>query len=322
MAIADSGVYRQLSEGGVRMLEPVCGPCVGMGQAPPSGANSLRTMNRNFPGRSGTPDDSVYLCSPAVAAVSLLTGKIEDPREYGEPPELLPMPELRPYVEDVHIFEPADESEAEQIEIPRGPNIKPPPKHEPMPDELKLRVATVQPDNISTGDLAPDGVEVMALRSNIPAIAEFTLRHRDPDFRKRLKEWGSGMIVGGRNYGQGSSREHAALAPLFLGVKAVVAKSFARIHRRNLVAQGIVALTFSDESDYDKAEVGQTWVFPNLKQELRDGSETISVRIDETGAELTLAHDFSAAEREILICGGLLAYLRRGGGNGAAPDSA
>src|SRR5437588_8520383 len=245
-AIAESGVYRQLVEGGVRMLEPVCGPCVGMGQAPPSDANSLRTMNRNFPGRSGTADDSVYLCSPAIAAVSLLTGKIEDPREYGDPPELLPMPELRPYVDDVHIFPAANEQEAENIEIPRGPNIKRPPEHKPLGDSIEARVATVQADDISTGDLAPDGVEVMAYRSNIPAIAEFTLRHRDPEFRKRLKEWGSGIIVAGDNYGQGSSREHAALAPLHLGVKAVVAKSFARIHRRNLLAQGIVPLTFSD----------------------------------------------------------------------------
>ncbi len=308
-AIAEAGVYRQLSDGGVRMLEPVCGPCVGMGQAPPSDANSLRTFNRNFPGRSGTPEDSVYLCSPAVAAVSLLTGKIEDPREYGDAPELLPMPELRPYVDDVHIFPPADEDEAEKIEIPRGPNIKRPPEHKPMEDALKARVATVQPDDISTGDLAPDGVEVMAYRSNVPAIAEFTLRHRDPEFRKRLKEWGSGIIVAGDNYGQGSSREHAALAPLHLGVKAVVAKSFARIHRRNLLAQGIVPLIFKDESDYEKAEVGQCWEFPHLREELEQGSDTISVKIDD-GEELELSQDFSEHEREILVAGGLLSYLR------------
>jgi aconitate hydratase len=308
-AIAESGVYRQLSDGGVRMLEPVCGPCVGMGQAPPSDSNSLRTFNRNFPGRSGTPEDCVYLCSPAVASVSLLTGKIEDPREYGDAPELLAMPELRPYVDDVHIFPPADEDEAADIEIPRGPNIKRPPKHEPPEDSLKARVATVQPDDISTGDLAPDGVEVMAYRSNVPAIAEFTFRHRDPEFRKRLKEWGSGIIVAGDNYGQGSSREHAALAPLHLGVKAVVAKSFARIHRRNLLAQGIIPLTFANESDYDKAEVEQCWEFPKLREELEQGSDTITVRIDD-GDELELNQDFSEHEREILLAGGLLGYLR------------
>ncbi|MBV9804942.1 MAG: aconitate hydratase, partial [Solirubrobacterales bacterium] len=320
-AIAESGVYRQLSDGGVRMLEPVCGPCVGMGQAPPSDANSLRTFNRNFPGRSGTPEDSVFLCSPAVAAVSLLTGKIEDPREYGEPPELRPMPELRPYISDVHIFAPADEAEAEKIEIPRGPNIKRPPEHKPLGDSLEACVATVQPDDISTGDLAPDGVEVMAYRSNVPAIAEFTLRHRDPEFRKRLKEWGSGFIVAGENYGQGSSREHAALAPLHLGVKAVIAKSFARIHRRNLIAQGIVALTFSEESDYDKAEVGQKWSLPKLREELESGSDTISAKLED-GDELTLSHDFSEHEREILLAGGLLSYLRDGQGeNGASAEA-
>jgi aconitate hydratase len=312
MAIAESGVYRQLSEGGVRMLEPVCGPCVGMGQAPPSDANSLRTFNRNFPGRSGTPEDSVFLCSPAVAAVSLLSGKIEDPREYGDAPELLPMPDLRPYVDDVHIFAPASEEEAEKIEIPRGPNIKRPPEHTPLPDSLEARVATVQPDDISTGDLAPDGVEVMAYRSNVPAIAEFTFRHRDPEFRKRLKEWGSGFIVAGDNYGQGSSREHAALAPLHLGVKAVIAKSFARIHRRNLIAQGIVALTFADPDDYDKAEVEQCWTLPDIRQALEDGAEEITAKIDDD-AEITLTHDFSEHEREILVAGGLLAYLREQG---------
>lgn len=306
-AIAESGVYRQLSDGGVRMLEPVCGPCVGMGQAPPSNANSLRTFNRNFPGRSGTPEDSVFLCSPAVAAVSLLSGRIEDPREYGDPPALLPLPQPRPYVGDVHIFAPAEPDEAEGIEIPRGPNIKTPPDHHPLAAEVSARVATVQPDNISTGDLAPDGAEVMAYRSNIPAIAEFTFRHRDPDFRKRMQEWGSGLIVGGHNYGQGSSREHAAIAPLHLGVKAVVAKSFARIHRRNLVAQGILALNF------DRAEVGQTWTLPRVREELQNGADGITARIEETGDELRLEHDFAPKEREVLVAGGLLEYLREHG---------
>src|SRR5947199_5018052 len=311
-AIAESGVYRQLVEGGVRMLEPVCGPCVGMGQAPPTGANSLRTMNRNFPGRSGTPEDSVHPCPPAVAAVSMIEGKIADPREYGEPPEMLDPPELKPYVDDVHIFKPASEDEAEKIEIPRGPNIKTPPEHEPMPDSLEAKVATVQPDNISTGDLAPDGVEVMSYRSNIPAIAEFTFRHRDPEFRKRLQEWGSGFIVGGDNYGQGSSREHAALAPLQLGVKAVFAKSFARIHRRNLVAQGILALTFTDDGDYDQAEVGQTWSLPNVKKELEDGADEITVKVDGE-REFKVTHDFAPKEREILVEGGLLHWLKEHG---------
>jgi aconitate hydratase len=310
VAIAESGVYRQLVEGGVRMLEPVCGPCVGMGQAPPSDANSLRTFNRNFPGRSGTPNDSVYLCSPAIAAVSMLHGEIRDPRDYGDPPALLEMPALQPYVDDRHIFPPAPADEAEEIEIPRGPNIKTPPEHTPLEEELSARIATVQPDNISTGDLAPDGVIVMSYRSNIPAIAEFTFQHRDPEFRKRMQEWGRGFIVGGHNYGQGSSREHAALAPLQLGVKAVFAKSFARIHRRNLVAQGILALTFEDESDYDRARVGDTWTLPNVRQELENGADEIGVRIEDSGEEFTVTHDFAPREREILVSGGLLHYLK------------
>ena len=317
-AIAESGVYQQLIVGGVRMLEPVCGPCVGMGQAPPSGSNSLRTFNRNFPGRSGTPEDSVYLCSPAVAAVSQLSGRIEDPREYGDAPEPIAPPELRPYVDDVHIFAPAPPEEAERIEIPRGPNIKMPPEHVPLEESLEARIATVQPDDISTGDLAPDGVVVMSYRSNIPAIAEFTFQARDPEFRGRMKEWGSGFIVGGHNYGQGSSREHAALAPLQLGVKAVFAKSFARIHRRNLVAQGILALTFVEDSDYDRAEVGQTWSLPAVKRELEQGSEAITVRVEESGDEFAVTHDYAPKERQVLIEGGLLHYLREHGEQGAS----
>ncbi|MDP8943288.1 MAG: aconitate hydratase [Actinomycetota bacterium] len=324
-AIAESGVYRQLVEGGVRMLEPVCGPCVGMGQAPPSGANSLRTFNRNFPGRSGTPEDSVYLCSPAVAAVSQLHGRIADPREYGEPPAMLEMPALKPYVDDVHIFKPAGPEKAERIEVPRGPNIRTPPEHEPIAEAVEARIATVQPDDISTGDLAPDGVEVMSYRSNIPAIAEFTFRHRDPEFRRRLREWGSGFIVGGHNYGQGSSREHAALAPLQLGVKAVFAKSFARIHRRNLVAQGILALIFADECDYDRAEVGQAWRLPRIRDELAQGAEEITVEID-GGDSFAVTHDLAPREREILLAGGLLHFLKENGrrvsGDGAVADGA
>ncbi|MDQ3586842.1 MAG: aconitate hydratase [Actinomycetota bacterium] len=320
VAIAESGVYRQLVEGGVRMLEPVCGPCVGMGQAPPSDANSLRTFNRNFPGRSGTPEDSVFLCSPAVAAVSILHGEITDPRGYGEAPELLDMPELKPYVEDVHIFAPASEEEAESIEIPRGPNIKTPPQHVPLDDCVEARIATVQPDDITTGDLAPDGVVVMSYRSNIPAIAEFTFQHRDKDFRGRIKGWGSGFIVGGANYGQGSSREHAALAPLQLGVEAVFAKSFARIHRRNLVAQGILALTFSDDADYDRAEVGKCWTLPKVKEELEEGADEITVRTED-GDEFTVTHDFAPKERTILVEGGLLRFLKARGQQAATPDS-
>jgi aconitate hydratase len=240
----------------------------------------------------------------------MISGRIEDPREYGEAPELLAMPELEPYVDDVNIFAPAPEEEAERIEIPRGPNIKRPPEHEPLPDSLSARIATIQGDDISTGDLAPDGAEVMAYRSNIPAIAEFTFRHRDPQFRKRIREWGAGFIVAGHNYGQGSSREHAAIAPLFLGVRAVFAKSFARIHRRNLVAQGILALTFIDDADYERAECNQCWTLPHVREELEGGSDTIGVEIDDRDEGFVVTHDFADTEREILLSGGLLEYLR------------
>lgn len=319
-AIAESGVYQQLMEGGVRMLEPICGPCVGMGQAPPSKANSLRTFNRNFIGRSGTPKDNVYLCSPAVAAVSLLSAQIEDPREYGPAPDMLPMPELKPYLDDAHIFPPANEQEAKSIEIPRGPNIRRPPEHVPLGESVEARVATIQGDDISTGDLAPDGVTVMSYRSNIPAIAEFTLRHRDPDFRKRITEWGKGFIVGGENYGQGSSREHAALAPLQLGVKAVFAKSFARIHRRNLVAQGILAFTFTRPEDYEQAEIGQTWQLPFVRRELEEGTDQITVRENASGREFKVTHDLAGKERQILIEGGLLSYLKKHDSSGHGPS--
>jgi predicted aconitate hydratase len=305
--ITRSGTYVDLLTAGVRMLEPACGPCVGMGQAPPSGSASLRTFNRNFPGRSGTADDQVYLCSPAVAAAAMLTGVISDPRELPDV-EIPARPAARPDVVQKHILEPAPAEEAAGIEIPRGPNIKPPPMHQPLPDELEMRVLIVAPDDISTGDLSPDGATVMAYRSNVPAIAEFTFQHRDREFPRRAKEWGGGFIVAGHNYGQGSSREHAALAPLQLGVRAVIAKSFARIHRRNLIAQGIVPLLFKDESDYDKAELGQTWRISGLHG-IAHGEDELDCEIREDGT-IVLTHDLLPREREIVVAGGLIRYLR------------
>jgi predicted aconitate hydratase len=305
--ITQSGTYVELLAAGVRMLEPACGPCVGMGQAPPSGSASLRTFNRNFPGRSGTADDQVYLCSPAVAAASMLTGVISDPREL--PGVDVPArPAARPEVVQKHILAPAPAEDAAGIQIPRGPNIKPPPEQKPLPDELELRVLIVAPDDISTGDLSPDGATVMAYRSNVPAIAEFTFQHRDKEFPRRAKEWGGGFIVAGHNYGQGSSREHAALAPAQLGVRAVIAKSFARIHRRNLIAQGIAPLLFKDESDYDKAELGQTWRIPGLHG-IAEGEDELECEIEGVGT-ITLTHDFLPREREIAVAGGLIRYLR------------
>jgi aconitate hydratase len=305
--ITRSGSYVDLLAAGVRMLEPACGPCVGMGQAPPSGSASLRTFNRNFPGRSGTADDQVYLCSPAVAAASMLTGVISDPRELSVP-ELMARPEARPEVVQKHILEPVPAEEAAGIEIPRGPNIKPPPQQKPLPDELEMRVLIVGPDDISTGDLSPDGATVMAYRSNVPAIAEFTFQHRDREFPRRAKECGGGFIVAGENYGQGSSREHAALAPAQLGVRAVVAKSFARIHRRNLIAQGILPLLFRDPADYDRAQLGQTWRISELHS-IAEGSDELPVEIVD-GDSFTVTHDLLPREREIAVAGGLIRYLR------------
>jgi predicted aconitate hydratase len=304
--ITRSGTYVDLLAAGVRMLEPACGPCVGMGQAPPSGSASLRTFNRNFPGRSGTADDQVYLCSPAVAAASMLSGVISDPRELARV-ELPPRPVARPEVVQKHILEPAPAEKAASIEIPRGPNIKPPPEQKPLPDELQMRVLIVAPDDISTGDLSPDGATVMAYRSNVPAIAEFTFQHRDKEFPRRAKEWDGGFIVAGENYGQGSSREHAALAPAQLGVRAVIAKSFARIHRRNLIAQGIVPLLFQDPSDYDRAELGQTWRISELHS-LAEGNDDLPVETSE-GDTFILTHDLLPREREIVVAGGLIRYL-------------
>ena len=305
--ITRSGTYVDLLMAGVRMLEPACGPCVGMGQAPPSGSASLRTFNRNFPGRSGTADDRVYLCSPAVAAASMLAGVIADPRELPVP-EVPERPPARPEVVQKHILAPAPEEEAGGIAVPRGPNIKPPPEQKELPDELEMRVLIVAPDDISTGDLSPDGATVMAYRSNVPAIAEFTFQHRDKEFPRRAKEWGGGFIVAGHNYGQGSSREHAALAPAQLGVRVVVAKSFARIHRRNLIAQGIVPLLFKDESDYDNAELGQRWRISGLHS-LAHGAASVDVEVDGR-TTLTLTHDLLPREREIVVAGGLIRFLR------------
>jgi aconitate hydratase len=305
--ITRSSTYVDLLAAGVRMLEPACGPCVGMGQAPPSGSASLRTFNRNFPGRSGTADDQVYLCSPAVAAASMLTGVISDPRELPDI-ELPARPEARPEVVQKHILEPVPADEAAGIQIPRGPNIKPPPEQKPLPDVLEMRVLIVAPDDVSTGDLSPDGATVMAYRSNVPAIAEFTFQHRDKEFPRRAKGWGGGFIVAGENYGQGSSREHAALAPAQLGVRAVVAKSFARIHRRNLIAQGIVPLLFRDPADYDRVELGQTWRISDLHS-IPEGNDELPVEI--VGSEsLVLTHDLLPREREIVVAGGLIRYLR------------
>ncbi|HEU4846602.1 MAG TPA: aconitate hydratase, partial [Rubrobacteraceae bacterium] len=233
--ISRSGVYQELVAAGARMLEPVCGPCIGVGQAPSAGVPSVRTFNRNFPGRSGTDGDEIYLCSPATAAATALRGEIADPRELGEPPTITPAPS-DPDMDDRQILAPPPPEEARKVEIVRGPNIVPPPEGQPVPEVLEGRVVIVVEDDVSTGDMAPDGALGMSLWSNIPECAKYMFRRQDLGFHDRALEWGGGFIVGGHNYGQGSSREHAALAPLHLGIRAVIAKSFARIHRRNLIS--------------------------------------------------------------------------------------
>ncbi|MBI3971952.1 MAG: aconitate hydratase [Chloroflexi bacterium] len=310
--IARSGVYGDLLRAGARMLEPICGPCVGMGQAPPSGVVSVRTFNRNFPGRSGTVNDQVYLCSPATAAATALRGVIADPRDLGEPPA--PTPALAdPAVDDRHILAPAPPDQAATIQIPRGPNIQPPPPQEPLPDSLVGRVLIHVGDDISTGDLSPDGVEVMGYRSNVPAMSRYVFRRIDPEFAGRARDWGGGFIVAGHNYGQGSSREHAALAPKQLDVRAVFAKSFARIHRRNLIAQGIVPLAIVGEEAYEAAREGDAWEVPGVRAALAQGERALMVRIRETGQEVPVEANLSPRERQVLLAGGLLAHVRAGG---------
>ncbi len=312
-SIAQTGVYSDLVRAGARMLEPVCGPCVGMGQAPPSDSVSVRTFNRNFPGRSGTPTDQVFLASPTTAVATALRGIITDPRELGEYPDLPDAP-ANPAVDDRQILDPAPSEEAGGIEIPRGPNIEPPPEAPELPDSLEATVTIVVEDDVSTGDLAPDGVEVMSFRSNVPEISRFTFRRFDPDYHEKAQEMAPGFIVGGHNYGQGSSREHAALAPLHLGVRAVIAKGFARIHRRNLISQGILPLQVKEESDYDKFEQGQKWELPEIRERLENGDEEVPLKGE--GGEVTLLAGFSQRERGILLSGGILRQLREGDTSG------
>jgi predicted aconitate hydratase len=295
-----SGIYSDALASGARILEPACGPCIGMGQAPAAGAVSVRTFNRNFPGRSGTADDRVYLCSPATAAATALRGEITDPRDLGEPPELPPAPAPDPAVSGGQfIAPPADGS---GVEIEKGSNIVAPPEVPSLPDAIEGRVVIVVPDDVSTGDMAPDGALGVAIWSNIPACARYMFRRFDPDCAARAEEWGGGIFVGGHNYGQGSSREQAVFAALYLGIRAIIAKSFARIHRTNLIAQGILPLTFADEADYDRVEQGQEWRIPvtlegKLEAETPVGSVPLELRLTER-------------ERAILGAGGLIAYAR------------
>src|SRR5918993_5645 len=308
--ISKSGVYQDLVAG-ARMLEPVCGPCIGVGQAPSAGVPSVRTFNRNFPGRSGTEGDQVYLCSPATAAVTALKGEIADPRELEDPPKITPAPS-NPFINDRQILDPSPPEEARSVEIVRGPNIIPPPEGRPLPEVLEGRITIVVEDDVSTGDMAPDGALGMSLWSNIPECAKYMFRRQDPAFHDRTLEWGGGFIVGGHNYGQGSSREQAALAAVHLGIHAIVAKSFARIHRRNLISQGILPLLFVNEADYEQVSQGETWRIESVREVVSALGPILAAKSD-AGRKLELVVRLLPREREILVAGGMLKYLRGGG---------
>jgi len=307
LLIAENGALADLIAAGARVLEVGCGPCIGMGQAPPTGAVSVRSFNRNFPGRSGTADDQVYLASPAVCAATALFGCITDPRRLGEMPSIVE-PERYPADDNMLIFPPADGSD---VEVVRGPNIQPLPTRGPLEDVLRGQVLLKVGDDITTDHILPAGAEVLPLRSNIPALSRYVFQRVDPTFVRRAEEAGGGFIVAGANYGQGSSREHAALAPMYLGVKAVLAKSFARIHQANLVNFGILPLRFVEEADYEALKQGEEWEIRGVREGVRRG-ERLRVRNLTTGRTFSVACELTERQRHILLAGGLLNYIRGG----------
>jgi aconitate hydratase len=302
--LAANGALETLLAAGARILEPACGPCIGMGQAPPSGGISLRTFNRNFRGRSGTADAQVYLASPEVAAASAITGVLTDPRELGPYPDVEPPPALP--AKDNLVLAPSPD--AEMVEIRRGPNIKPLPLPAPLPEDLEAEVLLKVGDNITTDDILPGGSKILPLRSNIPAISNFVFAGLDPGFAERTKKAGGGIIVGGYNYGQGSSREHAAMAPMYLGIKAVMAKSFARIHRANLINFGLLPLLLSEE-DYQALAQGHRIRINHLRGQLSRGNRIEAYNLT-TGRNLVLSHDLSPRETAIVLAGGLLNFTK------------
>ncbi len=303
--VARAGGLADMIAAGARILESACGPCIGMGQAPPTGAVSVRSFNRNFPGRSGTPNDKVYLASPETAAACAIRGVITDPRELGKYPEIS-WPE-KFLVNDRMILPPAENPES--VEIVRGPNIKPLPIAKPLLERIEGKVLIKAGDNISTDHIMPAGAKILPLRSNIPAISEYVFAHLDPHFVKRAKEAGGGFIVGGNNYGQGSSREHAALAPMYLGIKSVIAKSFARIHWANLVNFGILPLVFEQETDYDRLNQDDTLEIKRIREALAVG-ESLRVKNVTQGYDFPVRYNLSERQRCILLAGGLLNFVR------------
>ncbi|MTV49145.1 aconitate hydratase [Heliobacillus mobilis] len=303
--LARNGALADLIAAGARILESACGPCIGMGQSPNSGAVSIRTFNRNFEGRSGTADAKVYLSSPEIAAAAALTGLLTDPRELGEAIDVV-MPEEF-LIDDRMVLAPAEDPST--VEVLRGPNIKALPINQPLPESLKAEVILKVGDNITTDHIMPAGAKILPLRSNIPAISQHVFAGVDSTFADRAKAAGCGIIVGGQNYGQGSSREHAALAPMYLGIKAVITQSFARIHRANLVNFGILPLTFASEADAAKVSQGDILEIADLSAKLGN-SETLEVRNVTTGEAFWVRPDLTARQVAIIKAGGLLNYTR------------
>ena len=303
--VVRSGALADIVAAGGRVLECACGPCIGMGQAPPTGGVSLRTFNRNFEGRSATPDAGVYLCSPATAVASALTGVIADPRDLGDPPAI-EAPESYP-TDEAGIIRPPEDGSG--VAIVRGPNIKPIPLRGPMPETLGGKVLLKLGDNITTDHIMPAGPHVLPLRSNIPALSEHVFERVDPGFAKKARLAGGGLIVAGENYGQGSSREHAALAPMHLGISAVIARSLARIHKANLINFGILPLTFADPDDYDRIGQGDYLTIPRVAEGVKEG--VLAVRDETRDLVFQARADLSEREKEILLAGGRLNLIRR-----------
>ena len=302
--LVDSGEMKDIVKAGARLLENACGPCIGMGAAPCSKGVSVRTFNRNFEGRSGTKDAEVYLASPEVAAAAALTGAITDPRKLGAYPKI-DLPGAFS-VNDNMIIKPLPPEEAKKTAIIRGPNIKPLPEFPPLPENLEGEVLIKLGDNITTDHIMPAGAKILPLRSNIPEISKHVFEAIDAGFHKKALEKGGGFIVGGENYGQGSSREHAALAPKYLGIKAVIVKTFARIHLANLINFGIVPLTFKNPEDYGKVDEGDAVVV-----EIGDLTGEVSMKNISKGIEIPLEHALSAMDAEILKAGGKLPWIKK-----------
>lgn len=305
--LSDCGALSDILSSGARLLECACGPCIGMGFSPNSGGVSLRTFNRNFRGRSGTADAKVYLVSPETAVASALTGEITDPRELGMEKLDVKLPAAFK-LDDSALLPPAPAEKAGDVEVLRGPNIKSIPEGRALTDTIEARLTLKVGDNITTDHIMPAGAKILPYRSNIPKLSEFCFAVCDERFSKRALEAGQSFIVGGANYGQGSSREHAALVPLYLGVRAVVAKSFARIHQANLINAGILPLSFKDPEDYDRLEQGEKLVLSGILEGLETGEMTLHA---ETG-EIKLLCSFTERQRKILMAGGLLNYTREG----------